>query len=271
MVSFDNINEKSLKKLKKHGFEFIKVKSKHEVTRLKGMSTLILYKTGKLLVQGSKNNVEETVKLIKFLGIAKEKRGFSGVAIGSDESLKGDTFGGIVVCAFKADDKIRAELKELGVKDSKKMLKPDCVKLANELIEKYPKNYHVENIYPDEYNKLNIKYNVTEILDSLHEKCYKKLSRRKNIIHIVDLYPGCNVGDIKEKRAESKYYEVGAASIIARYYALMQIRDLERRAGFFIPLGSTHVESALLEIKKKSLKAKNFVKLKFKNVQEFFQ
>ena len=271
MVSFDNIDEKSLKKLKRYGFEFVKVKTKHELTRLKGESTLVLYKTGKLLVQGSKENIKETVKLIKYMGITKEKKGFSGIAIGSDESLKGDTFGGIVVCAFKADDNIRDELKDLGVKDSKSLLKPDCVKLANKLIDRYPKNFHVENIYPREYNTLNNKNNVTEILDILHEKCYRKLSRKKNIIHIVDLYPGCKVGNIKEKRAESKYYEVGAASIIARYYALMQVRDLERKAGFFIPLGSTHVGSALLEIKKKSLNPRNFVKLKFKNVVEFFE
>ena len=45
------------------------------------------------------------------------------------------------------------------------MLKPDCVKMANELIDRYPKNFHVENIYPQEYNKLNRKKNVTEILD----------------------------------------------------------------------------------------------------------
>ena len=271
MVSFDNINEKSLKKLKKYGYDFIKVKSKYEIVRLKGMSSLVLYKTGKLLIQGSKLNVEETVKLIKFLGITEAKKSFTGIAIGTDETLKGDTFGGIVVASFKADDNIRAELKEIGVKDCKAMLKPDCVKMANELIDRYPKNFHVENIYPREYNKLNEKYNVTEILDILHEKCYKKLSRRKNIIHIVDLYPGCKVGNIKETKAESKYFEVGAASIIARYYALMQIRDLEKNAGFFIPLGSTHVGSALLEIKKKSLNPKEFVKLKFRNVVEFFQ
>ena len=271
MVSFDNINEKSLKKLKKYGFDFVKIKSKHENVRLKGMSNLVLYKTGKLLVQGSKSNVEETVKLINFLGITKAKKKFSGIAIGSDETLKGDTFGGIVVAAFKANDKLREELKDLGVKDCKAMLKPDCVKMANKLIDKYPKNFHVENIYPKEYNNLNNKNNVTEILDMLHKKCYKKLARSKKIIHIIDLYPGCSIGNIKENRAESKYYEVVAASIIARYYALMQVRDLERKAGFFIPLGSTHVSSALLEIKKKSLNPKDYVKMKFKNVEEFFQ
>lgn len=268
MVSFDDVDEKKLKKVKKYGFKEEKPK-KYEVVRYKGMATLILYKTGKLLIQGSKKNVEEAEKLVKFLGITEDTKFFSGLAVGSDETLKGDTFGGLVVCAFKADDKIRAELRELGVRDSKELSKPEIVRLAKELEEKYPKNFHVESIFPREYNKLNMKYNVTEILDKYHKKCYNKLSR--TAIHIVDKYPGCKVGDVIKKRAESKYTEVAAASIIARCFALRQIRELEQRAGFFIPLGSTHVESALLEIKKKSLNPKDYVKLKFKNVVAFFQ
>jgi len=270
MVSFDDVNEKELKRLKKYGYEFIKPKSKQEIARLKGKTTLVLYKTGKLLIQGKKQDIEETTKLINFLCIAKEKKGISGVAIGTDESLKGDTFGGIVVAGFMADEKIRCELKQMGVKDSKLLLNPDVVELAKKIIEKYPKNYHIENIYPKEFNKLNLKSRITEILDILHERCFIKLvGKNKKIMHIVDLYPGCNVGDIKEKHAESKYIEVAAASIMARYGALMQIRELEDQAGFFIPLGSTHVGSALLEIKKKSLHPEYFVKLRFQNVRDF--
>ena len=105
MVSFDDVNEKELKRLKKYGYEFIKPKSKQEIARLKGKTTLVLYKTGKLLIQGKKQDIEETTKLINFLCIAKGKKGVSGVAIGTDESLKGDTFGGIVVAGFMADEK----------------------------------------------------------------------------------------------------------------------------------------------------------------------
>ncbi len=271
MVSYENVNEKNLKKLTKHGYKFIKVKTKHENKRLSGPISIVLYNTGKLLLQGKKDLVKDQAKLIEYLGIVEEKKAFSGIAIGTDETLKGDTFGGIVVCGFMADDKIREELKELGVRDSKELLKPDIVKLARELKEKYPKNYHIENIFPKEYNKLNLKMNVTEIMNKLHERCYKKLAgRKKKIVHVVDLYPGCNIGDIQKKKAESKYLEVAAASIIARCHGLMQIRELEQKAGFFIPLGSTHVGSALIELKKKSLNPENYVKMKFKNVEEFF-
>lgn len=267
MVSIDGVKESQLKKLKKFGYSEEPVKSDREAARYKGDATLVLFNTGKLLIQGSKESVAEAKKIADFIGIGEKPR-FSGLAVGSDETLKGDTFGGIVVCGFKADDKIREELKVMGVRDSKELLKPQIVELAKVLVEKFPKNFHVENIFPKEYNKMNTIMNVTGIMDSLHKKCYSKLSR--TAVHIVDKYPGCSVGNIIEKKAESKYFEVAAASIIARYFGLKQIRELEMRSGFFIPLGSTNVESALLELQKKSLQPSDYVKMKFKNVEKYF-
>lgn len=264
----EHVSEKDLEKLKKYGYEKREPKSSKEIVRYRKNATLILYKNGNLQIQGRKGRIKEVEELIRTLIEKKEKK-INGIAIGSDESLKGDTFGGIVVAGFKADDEIREDLKKIGVTDSKRLLNPDITRIAQILIEKYPNNYYVESVFPKDYNKLNIRYNVTEILDLLHQKCYKKLTKTEKITHIVDLYPNCGVGDIKEKEAESKYIEVAAASIIARYYALMQIRELEKKAGFFIPLGSTNVENGLLEIKKKSLNFEDYVKLKFSNVQEF--
>jgi len=278
MTTFDKITKKEALKLKKYGFVEIDTKSEYEVLRLKGLCTAILYSTGKFLLQGKKDAINETIRISGFLvqelkeeiKEAKKSIKYFDVSIGSDESLKGDTFGGLTVCAFLADDSVREKLKKLNVKDSKNLFKPDIVKLAKTLISEFPENFHVENIYPKEYNSLNEKKSVTEIMNELHLKTFKKVAGRKKIPHIVDLYPGCKVGDVKETKAESKYLEVAAASIIARYHALLQIQDLEKRAGFFIPMGSTHVESGLLELKKKSLKPNDYVKLKFKNVAKFF-
>ncbi|MBN2367719.1 hypothetical protein JXC34_01775 [Candidatus Woesearchaeota archaeon] len=270
MASFNDVTMTNLRKIKKYGFKEEDLKTVHEAMRLRGPATLVLFNTGKLLVQGSQDNVKDTVKKLKFLGITQSRKSFTGCAIGTDETLKGDTFGGLVVAGFKADDEIRAELGELGVRDSKKMLKPEIVRVAKILMEKYPENYHIESLTPKEYNKENARKNVTMIMDIMHSKCYKALKKRSDILHIVDLYPGCSVGDIKEKQAESKYLEVAAASIIARYGGLKQIRELEQQAGFFIPFGSTNVNAGLLEIKKKSLRPENFVKMKFRNVQQFF-
>ncbi|MBN1503391.1 hypothetical protein JW930_07665 [Candidatus Woesearchaeota archaeon] len=270
MVSYENVDDKLLSRLKNHGFQTVKTKTKYEKTRFQGISTVILFNTGKLLVQGTKESVESTRKILEFLGIPSKEKKFHGLAVGSDETLKGDTFGGIVVAGFLADDTTREQLIDLKVRDSKRLTTAQVCELAKKLIEIYPGHYSVESLFPKEYNKLNTRKNVTEILNDLHLKCYKKLIGRKRIIHIVDKFPGCQVGDIIEAKAESRYYEVAAASCIARYFGLKQIRELEQRAGLIIPLGSTNVYSALIHLKKKSLNPADYVKLEFKNVRELF-
>ena len=64
---------------------------------------------------------------------------------------------------------------------------------------------------------------------------------------------------------------MAAASILARAYALKQLAELSKRAGFTIPKGSTHVATALKELKAKEFPPEEFVKLKFRNVAIFFQ
>ena len=86
---------------------------------------------------------------------------------------------------------------------------------------------------------------------------------------VVDKYPGCNVGDVQEEKAESKYVEVAAASILAREAALKQLNYLSVQAGFRTPKGSTHVRLALDELKERKLNLKKFVKIGFSNVKEF--
>jgi ribonuclease HIII len=184
------------------------------------------------------------------------------VIIGSDESLKGDTFGGLVVAGVKADDKIREELNKLGVRDSKKITDKKVLLMAKGI--KVIAEYKIRNVFPKEYNKSEL--TLTPWLNKLHQECYDYLKPGK---HVVDKYPGCTVGDIQEEKAEDKYVEVAAASILARAEALKQIDTLSDKAGFKLPKGSTHVKSALVELKKKGLDFKKFVKVDFRNVREF--
>lgn len=186
-----------------------------------------------------------------------------GVVIGSDESLKGDTFGGLVVAAVKADDNLRPKLIALGVKDSKKLPDHICQKLAKK-IEKLA-SCEVISLYPEEYNAF--KDGQTALLNKLHRDCYTYL---KPGFHIVDKFPGCTVGDLIEVRADAHYVEVAAASILARAAALQQLKDLSERAQFSIPKGSTHVQHALEKIKENQLDLRYFVKLNFSNVKKFF-
>lgn len=184
----------------------------------------------------------------------------TGIVIGSDESLKGDTFGGVVVAAVKADEEMRERLKEFGVTDSKKIVDKKILVMAEKI--KKVAECEIRSIFPEEYNKKKI----TIWLNKLHKECCDYLKPGK---HVVDKYPGCNVGDVKVEKAESKYVEVAAASILARAAALKQIDSLSEMAGFRLPKGSTHVKHALQELKARKLDFKKFVKVDFKNVKEF--
>ena len=183
--------------------------------------------------------------------------------IGSDECLKGDTFGGIIVAALKASPKERELLLSLGVKDSKALTDTQILHLAPQLKEHF--EHSIISLLPIEYNQKE--GNVTMLLNKLHTAAAAKL---KPGHHIVDEYPGCTVGDHHEQKAESKYPEVAAASILARAAALEQIDYLSILAGFTVPKGSTHVSEALKQLKIKRLPIPQFVKVDFKNVKEFF-
>jgi ribonuclease HIII len=102
-----------------------------------------------------------------------------GDVIGSDESLKGDTFGGMVVAGVKADEAMRKKLIDLGVKDSKKLTDNTCLKLAKK-IQKLT-DCEVKTIFPEEYN--DFRDGQTVLLNKLHAECYNYL---KPGLHIVD-------------------------------------------------------------------------------------
>ena len=186
--------------------------------------------------------------------------------IGSDESLKGDTFGGIVVAAVKADNNTRTLLEEMGVKDSK-TLTDHRILLMAERIKEITQVFFV-NLFPEEFNKEVSLYSLTRVLNKLHTKCTNTLKSASEEI-IVDQYPGCKVdGALCFTRAEDEYVEVAAASIIARSEALKQMQELSIRAGFKLPLGSSHVLEALVRFRDKGLDFNKFTKTSFKNVKD---
>ena len=100
MTVFTNVNKEALEKLARKGFTKELSKTIHEQLRLKkGYVSLILYTSGKLLVQGSPPEVKEMTKFLEKQGIGEKVkleqfRKETGWIIGSDETLKGDTFGG---------------------------------------------------------------------------------------------------------------------------------------------------------------------------------
>ncbi len=268
MVVFTGVKKKDLSELT--GFSKEELKSVYEEERLvkqigKRKVVLILYSSGKLLLQGDLGEVEKISEKLRKLKIGKEMKPIKfkvekGWIIGSDESLKGDTFGGLVVAAVKADDKAREELKKIGVADSKKLKDKEILLMADKIRKIVA--CEVLNIFPEEYNQNKI----TPLLNKLHKECYDYLKPGK---HIVDKYPGCRVGDIREEKAEDKYVEVAAASVLARASALKQLDVLSMKAGFHLPKGSSHVKLALHELQERGLDFNKFVKVDFRNVSEF--
>lgn len=252
-------------------YDFIDVKctNPYEIRRMKGKGVVVLYSTGKLLIQADNEQKEKIEKIL--LGRAS-KHSYplsSNVMIGSDESLKGDTFGGIVVAGVRADAKLRNKLMQIKVQDSKKISNAGIETIAKKLIVILEGNFALRELYPDEYNLIK---NQTLLLNLMHKQVIREL-RREEEKAIVDKYPGCKIAlknVVLMHKAESKSVEVAAASIIARYYALKQIKELSKKAGFELPLGSTHVREALLKIKNKGLNIREFAKINFKNVRNVF-
>ena len=267
MVIFVGVKKEDLLKLK--GFQSERPKTVHEEVRLKkGEVSFILYSSGKLLLQGKPEAVEKAAAELEKRGIgervsAEKFRKEQGWIIGTDESLKGDTFGGLVVAGVKANEGLRQRLVELGVADSKTLADTEILQMAEKIKHLVP--CEVKSILPEEYNKSG---EITKLLNKLHKECADYLFPGK---HVVDKYPGCVVGEIQVERAESKYVEVAAASVLARAAALQQLDYLSSQAGFRLPKGSTHVKLALFELKERGLDFSKFVKVDFKNVKEFLE
>jgi ribonuclease HIII len=268
MVVFVGVKKGKLAKLKDYSEE--EPKTVYEEVRLKkGKVTLILYTSGKLLLQGNQQEVAKIALELEKIKIGKKEKSEefweeNGWIIGSDESLKGDTFGGITVAAVKADEKIRKKLLEMGVADSKTLSDGEVLRLADKI--RKVAACEVKSIYPQEYNDSPL--TITHWLNKLHHECAEYLQPGK---HVVDKFPGCQVGELQEEKAESKYLEVAAASILARDAALRQLNALSAQAGFHLPKGSTHVQLALVELKHRKLNFTQFVKINFWNVKDFLK
>ncbi|MBT7296836.1 hypothetical protein HN836_04215, partial [Candidatus Woesearchaeota archaeon] len=117
MRVFEKVIEANLIKLKRLGYDSIQTKTQYEKFRYKGDTTITLYTSGKLTIAGKKENEEKAVKFLiaeKIIKIIKQDYEYdfdsNDIYIGCDESLKGDTFGGICLSIFCANKKIRKDL-----------------------------------------------------------------------------------------------------------------------------------------------------------------
>lgn len=237
-------------------------------------TTLTIYKTGKVLLQGNDCNnlyneicADLNIKPISCnTPVQKQEIVIGKSIIGTDEVGTGDFFGGIVVCAsLVPNDKI-LELTKMGIKDSKQINDKKILELGKILVEKIDHCVLLLN---------NSKYNQIITMDNMNMNKIKAILHNKVINNFIEKYPNLiydsiiidafcdeehyfnylkttknvnkNVSLIE--KAENKYISVATSSIIARYYFLKHIDELSKSCGYELPKGaSSKVDSVARKI-----------------------
>ena len=259
--------------------------------------TITLYESGKVMFQGIGADIEASIwidaeKRLNNKDINTDKKEkkekkeeeifFNTSTIGSDETGCGDFFGPVVVCATFVSKENIAFLKELGVKDSKKITDDKIKQIAPKIIEKIPYVCYVldNNTYNNNFKDINMvklkcilhnkvlcslveKYNPNykiAIIDQFvnKKKYYSYLEGTPKILKNIAFYT----------KGESKCMAVAAASIIARFEFLRQIHQIEQETGYKIVKGAgPKVDELINKIRQEKGDdyLKNIAKLNFKN------
>lgn len=207
--------------------------------------------------------------------------------IGSDEVGVGDFFAPtIVVAAYVKKDQIE-EIRELGVKDSKRLSDDKIRIIAPKLMNlvKYEKlimsNHKLLEMLSKGSNKLGLEA-------FMHNTCQMRLINKYNLKCkvFVDEFLGEHgyrsyltntdtPNDITFKtKGESYYPSIAVASIIARYILLIYMDDLNDRYGVKFPLGAgENVDFFSVDfVKNNSLEdLQNIAKINFINYQNLLE
>lgn len=266
---------------------------------------ITLYESGKAMFQGISADIDANIwvdmekklnnRVIDINEPKKEKEKYleelnyfySISTVGSDEVGTGDYFGPIVVTASYVDKEKIELIKELGVKDSKKLTDEKIKKIAPVLIKEIP--YVTFTLNNKEYNRYqSIGYNMNKIKAILHNKVLYSITHKdenypyQKIIVDQFVYPKKYFEHILEStekvtditfttKAESKCASVAAASIISRYIFLAKMDELSKDLGIEIPKGANDiVDQVGKEIVQKYGEAKleEIAKLNFKNTEK---
>lgn len=225
--------------------------------------------------------------------------------IGTDEVGVGDYFGGIVVCAVYVGPKLAKLLRSWGVDDSKKVNDNKIKSLAKKIMAIVP--YEKIYISNQQYNQLINKFNNSHIIKTIghfqviNQLQQKMLSEKWPLDSIVidkfsseysikEYLKKINVHNYNFKNiqliehAESQVIAVACASILARYFFLIEIEKMSEKyldSGSF-PLGAWNkkIENEMMNlVQKNNIKNQldfynffeNVVKLHFKNSNKIIE
>ncbi len=263
-LSFSRQLEEKLQKL---GFE--KEENPNVVFSYKGNNLkVVFYPTGTLLIQGKGDHQKLVEALVEDLQLETDY-------IGTDEAGKGDLFGPLVVCGFAFTRKVAKEVLKIGVRDSKSVPSESLEKLAEELINF--QHHKCVVINPETYNGLYKRLqNLNKIMSLAHANAIDALFLEHNLPKAIvdrfmrgsyiDCYINAPIEVVEEIKAEN-YPGVAAASIIARYLYLRELKKLSRAAGINLPPGSGNEAKRVfqeLRSKLEQRELRKFAKLHFK-------
>lgn len=180
--------------------------------------------------------------------------------IGTDESGKGDYFGPLVVAGFFCPEGQEDVLRELGVKDSKRMSDNRVREVAETLKRGYV--HAVVAIGPERYNALYQNFrNLNKLLAWGHARAIENILARvdcrkavtdqfgdERFVRDALMKMGKTIALDQRPRAEEDA-AVAAASILARAEFLKRLHFLGRDYGLDLPKGaSALVEEAALAV-----------------------
>jgi len=170
--------------------------------------------------------------------------------IGTDESGKGDYFGPLVVAGVYVPDEQEAVLKELGVRDSKRLTDNRVREMADLVRKGYKQS--VVAIGPEKYNELYGKLrNLNRILAWAHARAIENILEEvactqaitdqfgdRIFVENAMMKKGRNIELIQRPKAEEDM-AVAAASILARAEFLRRLYFLSQDFKIDLPKGSS--------------------------------
>jgi ribonuclease HIII len=220
-----------------------------------------LYTSGKLLVQGKA--AREWITFTLEPDILKEAMvGYEDVQdpeaiqphMGIDESGKGDFFGPLVIASAYVDEALVTKLRELGVRDSKKISSDKVVlNMARDIRKVLGDRCAMVTIGPRSYNRMYTKIrNVNKMLAWGHARaienlldtvpdCPRALSDKFGPTHQIEralMDKGKKIKLDQRTKAESDP-AVAAASILARAGFVYALRKMGKEYGIEVPKGAS--------------------------------
>lgn len=205
--------------------------------------------------------------------------------IGSDEVGNGSYFGGIVTASVLVRDQADVDfLLELGVRDSKKISDKKIRAMAPQIKDRL--EYAVSEAIPAQYNQaIASGLHIKEIMAILHNDAIGKVSVENPDYVLIDEFASASkYSDYLEasnktiaysdrlrfeKKAESKYLAVAAASILARDAFLTQIDTMSDFLHMPIKQGVTaKVKEQIAQLMRMEIDLTQYAKVDFKTTEE---